>query len=400
MKRTITSLFLAVASLGVASAQVPESASLRANEGKEMFLSGIYSSDQLKDFSYRFVYDKENRFVARDLFKYEDLRMHTDSLYYDDHGNIVRLDIYKVLVEKPTEDPATWYQEPTVVDTRFVYTYNEKNQMTHRTVYMLDLTKPFNVMDFFYREDGLLDRWEETTTANQMIRYEYNDKKLLIKETLYGLSGSGADRVETARASIDYTYDANDNLLKAEYRSVMDNWATVFKEDIYKYEDDNLISFVGGNQGGRRVFDRVFEYDKSIDGTKVFYPQLPFTEISRVVLRGLKNCRTKETYYSLSGGSAEKELDYTYTYSFPASTKEVSREVKVKVYPNPATDLIGIEASDIQKIKLFTLNGEQVRSLAVDADVVRMGVSSLPRGVYLLQVQTGVATTVQKVVLR
>jgi len=61
-----------------------------------------------------------------------------------------------------------------------------------------------------------------------------------------------------------------------------------------------------------------------------------------------------------------------------------------RVYPNPVTDFITIEAKkDIDRIELINLSGQRV--LVADglhARAVRLQLAQLPRGIYLLRATT------------
>jgi len=71
--------------------------------------------------------------------------------------------------------------------------------------------------------------------------------------------------------------------------------------------------------------------------------------------------------------------------------------VKIKIYPNPATDHINIEAdSKVKKIKIVDASGKNI-NIAVSTDLNKIDVSHLEKGVYLMELQLEDGTmTVQK----
>jgi hypothetical protein len=89
---------------------------------------------------------------------------------------------------------------------------------------------------------------------------------------------------------------------------------------------------------------------------------------------------------------------------FIVGTKEMAVESGIVVYPNPANDKITIEISDIRgavEISIYDTKGachkaQQLNLL--DNKAFQMDISSLPLGIYLLQIQTNTSTYTQKIV--
>ncbi len=70
---------------------------------------------------------------------------------------------------------------------------------------------------------------------------------------------------------------------------------------------------------------------------------------------------------------------------------------EIKVYPNPATDYIGLsEAKEVKRIVIINLVGRQMKTFQVGGEGARYYVGDLPRGMYLVQLldaQKEVVTT-------
>ena len=64
--------------------------------------------------------------------------------------------------------------------------------------------------------------------------------------------------------------------------------------------------------------------------------------------------------------------------------------INVKTYPNPVFGDIQIEVPNIQKIELFDINGQLVKSYKVPGiiDMAKINISNLPNGAYLLKTTT------------
>ncbi len=79
--------------------------------------------------------------------------------------------------------------------------------------------------------------------------------------------------------------------------------------------------------------------------------------------------------------------------------REYSLEESLSIYPNPSTDKINIELKynvELKKALLFDITGKQVKVIMNDNT---MNVSRLPRGIYVLKLNTSKGSFEQKVVL-
>lgn len=350
----------------------------------ELLLTSITTTNQISD-TY-FIYDENNRYIAQDG-KQNGERKSTDSIYYDANGRISHIDLY---ISFTGGEPA--------LDTRFKYTYNENNNLATRDVYMLafDPETPMAHTEYTYDEDGKLSYWIVFSLGAEAQKntYEYNDKGLLAREILYNKTEAGYS--ESAKS--EYSYDANGNLLEIVYyvHATGKAW-NVLKKEEYTYEDDVCVRYLAINGTDTKVFERVIENDKTISADKIFIPSTP--EQRWPDTHGFTVKRLKEAYFSYDNDVATNTFDYIYTYESTTSI-ELPQGTKVAVYPNPATDVIEIEANDINHIALYDLQGQMVRDLAVSGDLVQMGVSTLSKGTYLLKVNTAKDSFVQKVVIK
>jgi len=92
----------------------------------------------------------------------------------------------------------------------------------------------------------------------------------------------------------------------------------------------------------------------------------------------------------------------------PNSVSEPLPSGAVKVFPNPASSLLNValdlKASNVATINLFSIDGRLMQSTRVDLNgtpqIVPFNVSQLPAGMYMVKVQAGSRTSVEKVVLR
>ncbi|NME73086.1 T9SS type A sorting domain-containing protein, partial [Flammeovirga aprica] len=88
----------------------------------------------------------------------------------------------------------------------------------------------------------------------------------------------------------------------------------------------------------------------------------------------------------------------------PTST-ELEELMSVKVYPNPARDIIDVECptlvSGIENIKLtlLTLEGKVQMTEIINNGKTSIDVSSLPQGIYILTLENNAQTTIKKVII-
>lgn len=81
--------------------------------------------------------------------------------------------------------------------------------------------------------------------------------------------------------------------------------------------------------------------------------------------------------------------------------KETCSDSSVKVFPNPASDCISVECeAAMRRVTLCNALGQQVRRVVPETIHAELQVAGLPRGLYLLKVETAAGSTVRKVVVR
>ncbi|MBR5664457.1 MAG: T9SS type A sorting domain-containing protein [Bacteroidales bacterium] len=72
----------------------------------------------------------------------------------------------------------------------------------------------------------------------------------------------------------------------------------------------------------------------------------------------------------------------------------------VKVFPNPASEQLNVTCEEpMQSLALFNTTGQRVRQMEPCGTEVQIPLSGLPRGLYLLKVETAGGSVVRKVVV-
>lgn len=86
--------------------------------------------------------------------------------------------------------------------------------------------------------------------------------------------------------------------------------------------------------------------------------------------------------FAFSLSAAYAQTSFSDRLSIKTSVKE---KVDLQVFPNPATDYIGISKNDVVRmVMVYNLIGRQLKSFeAIDGEKYYVG--DLPRGMYLIQ---------------
>ena len=92
------------------------------------------------------------------------------------------------------------------------------------------------------------------------------------------------------------------------------------------------------------------------------------------------------------------------TVTFYVDTKTPVRETlaesTLRVFPNPASEQLNVTCGEeMQSLALFNPTGQRVRQMEPCGTEVQIPLSGLPRGLYLLRVQTASGSAVRKVVV-
>ena len=131
------------------------------------------------------------------------------------------------------------------------------------------------------------------------------------------------------------------------------------------------------------------------------------TDFSNIAIVSARNTTTysylaQNTNYKLYYRIMATEKDGTVSYSQIMSLDN-SRMLLMKIFPNPAIDFITIESNNIQQIKVVDNTGRTIlhKRLETVSDITKMNVSSLSKGLYLIQViNTNGETKTEKLIIQ
>jgi hypothetical protein len=97
------------------------------------------------------------------------------------------------------------------------------------------------------------------------------------------------------------------------------------------------------------------------------------------------------------------DLNLAYLITNSLTTTKTADEAaeNLRIYPNPAQDLLTIQADEIiEKINLMDMAGRKIVAKSVNAPTIQLDISFLPKGVYMLQIFKENSVYLRKVVVQ
>ena len=169
---------------------------------------------------------------------------------------------------------------------------------------------------------------------------------------------------------------------------------------------NGVFQMVGYNADQSR-FASVAIYSSSVAGTYTndnFYANYTYvayltaadTTISEFYSGNATVTATANGYALEAYLLCDDEVCYHVTMTYTTSGINTVSNDQVRVYPNPATDMIHVEANGITRIEVIDLAGRVALTSAQNVNTIN--VSGLANGVYMLRTTTTEGVNVQKIV--
>ena len=269
-------------------------------------------------------------------------------------------------------------------------------------------------IDVFLKGSASHDQYQTDTKVNNVLRnFLFGDPNDPVRFGIdlgslniqrgrdHGLPDyNSARRFYTGRAASRFSdITANDSVAKALkklYGSVndIDLWIGILSED-----------HLPGTSVGNTLHEMLrVQFEKLRDGDYYFYlydPNLPAairneimnTKFSDVIRRntGLNNI-TANVFHTEECAQEEAEERSSQTIT-KLSTPETISDADIKVFPNPASDILNVQFSKADQsavIKIFSATGELVKTVIPGINnTVQINISSLARGIYAINIVTG-----------
>ena len=172
--------------------------------------------------------------------------------------------------------------------------------------------------------------------------------------------------------------------------------------------DSNIVAFFDWNQNGILndpgevyEFTNILSNSTGADGIQVTHS----IAVPSTALPGTTRMRVKKMYGTTNlsnpclGADYGQAQDYSINVTNVLSTQETSAKTTIKVYPNPASDVITLVANEtIKTVKAYDSSGRQVDVKSLNKANTTLDVSSLNSGVYLLTIETSKSTINTKLI--
>lgn len=335
---------------------------------REQFFTG---SDWEDSYGYNYEYDSNNRLVSSTELMFNGTvwePIFRDFHTYNTNSIVTVFQDYNSTTEQ-FED-----------DFRTVFNYDTNSKIQEMVDQSWDGSNWVNDgLYAFNYVNGQIDTiiyqsWNGTTyEVEYRNRIEYNGNNELENFILEEWNGSSwllmdRDRVE---------YDANGFIdLK-----VLETWNGA------SYEEDEREEY-NYSANGNRLTEAIvyngstssysYSYDTSAEMSNIANPFVDFT--------GIKYQTESFPYFnkvlSRTNTNNQERIIYDYQNSITLST-DTFESVKFSVFPNPANDVLNVEASvGISKIEIYNILGKNV----LNTKDTTISVSSLKQGIYLLKI--------------
>jgi hypothetical protein len=290
---------------------------------------------------------------------------------YDANGRFLPIRGYDSIYNIGTPSAAN------VVDS-IVYNANGKIVERIKSMELFGMAMPLGRTTYTYDADGRLSEtiiydnaggggWTERDKYN----YTYNSAGKLI---VFKTSSYDEDDMSWMEDELDSFYYNNSNLVTkyVHYTNFTNNsgaWEASDAEE-YSYDGNNLQQVIEMEYDGSNWINR-----------------------SKSVLTYTANKPTSASIYSWAG----TDWATTFTerlrfeeYVIPASVNKISELAAVKVYPNPAEDILNIDMPNLKQANLtvYNLAGVAVKTSIIGAEPT-ITISDLSKGIYIVEVTQG-----------
>ena len=309
-----------------------------------------------------------------------------DSLFYDERGNVVRIDCYQ------------YYDNEWIFPSYITYTYDNDNHRLTRTNYN-DWGSGFELQGIYtYSYEGdLLMGYEMTLGGTLLMRgtYTYNESGLCtqcLEEYNDAWGGTGWSN----SALTTYTYDEAGNCTNEAYSYWQSGW--VPNSSIDRTYDANGNCLQREKHSDGQVADRVrYYYDEACTINHVLLPYHPEPLYTWDQFANRPLGYAWET--ANDGGQLIYVCDYIFEYGafegFPQNEAPVMD--MMAVYPNPTQGEMTISLEGLQRYEIIDMNGQTVMQGQANGKRHSIDVSALASGLYLVKAYNGKSWSICKV---
>lgn len=347
-------------------------------------LVSIASDDEIE--TYVYTYDQYGRCI--DIYSQvngsDSYKCH-DSIVYDANNNAISLSTWQFLNN-------AWKNVSNVE-----YTYDERHNCLTRTNYNF-LYGSWN-LGGIYRNTYDADNKLIKSTLEfagieeyQKIIFSYNDKGQITQENweIYDFS---SEDMYPAYLYL-YSYDENDMLASVEEYDIVDGQGVFRSKEIYSYDANGNCTEKEKSMASGLVINR-YVYKEFTDKlvSETLYPNSPeqiapwkFSE-RPLNYNNTNTCKFEDFYALDDNGVLQHICEYEYNYAAAVSLEDIKVET-LMLYPNPACDIINIDAEQGSKVFVYNTNGQVVMVSKINSNKT-LDISMLSVGNYIVATVNG-----------
>lgn len=313
-------------------------------------------------------------------------------------------------------------------------TYNSSNQVTsaRMVIYQNNEVNLVRISNYTYESNG---RFLPVTGVDSIFETG-NTMGIGFKDSIvYNASGKIAERIKTInfmgtelpREKMAFTYDANGRLTQAEKYEWDDAWiednklqytyttsgkvetliTSYFDEGTSAWILDNLDSFYynssdlqiksvnyyhnNGNWEPDGAEEFTYNGNNIIQVIEIEHDGTNWTNDRKVVINYTGNAPTGANVYNWEG--SDWATTFTERIRFeqlPVSVNKISALAAVKVYPNPANEVVTIAMPNLKQanVTVYNLAGAVVKTAIIGAEPT-LTIADLNNGIYIVEVVQG-----------
>ena len=217
--------------------------------------------------------------------------------------------------------------------------------------------------------------------------------------------------VEGGIATGGGTYFYGDNLTVTATANEGYNFISWIEDDIVVSTEANYSFTVTGSRSLTAIFElQLFSVKLSVDPTEAGTANGEgiYQYGDEVTLTVDRNEDWAFQYWSEDGEVVSEEMTYTFTITSNRDlvahflhTEGIGESgVSAKVYPNPTQGEVTLEGEGIQSVRIVNAYGQTVYNAKVEGEQVRIDLSQMAKGVYMMYIDANQGQTVKKVVVK
>ena len=359
--------------------------SCRAAIAQDYFLDRFYSDDGVDQV--QFYYNADNLLesyhsISNASGEIDDL---IDSLYYDERGNIIRIDFFQ------------YYNNEWIFPSYITYTYDDNNHRLTRTNYN-DWGSGFELQGIYtYSYNGdLLTSYEMTLGGTLLMRGTYSYDNGLCTQFIEEYNDAWGGTGWSNSALTTYTYDEAGNCTNETYSYWQNGWVPDSSIDRLFDANGNCIQREKHTNG--LIVDRKsYVYDEActIDHVLMPYHPEPNYTWDQFANRPLGYAWEAAN----DGGQLVYVCDYIFEYGDFEGVPQHEEPIAdmMVVYPNPTQGELTLSLEGLRRYEIIDMNGKTVMQGQANEKRRTIDVSNLASGLYLVKAYNGQSWSISKV---